>query len=293
MKKIEHIKNLLNQISEERKEQIKMEVQKKESYLLTVAQNGSQLDETHRDMVLESIRDNKPRPRPESLNKLMVQLVSSAFSYNRIRKQLRKINREVFKNPSFPVRENHEQILAYILNDKRLEDEVYWHPREFKELLKEIDKKGDYKHLNIISDYWLEHMMDTLRTAPTKLMELSNSDINKFYKKVDTVCNQQFGRDVFIKAQELWEFATEMSKGIRNVGTHLICDFLKESGYTDYAKMDVHLIRSMSEILNANSSKDLTDFELFVATLWVADKIKMTPYRLDKIQYVYDVYHKE
>jgi hypothetical protein len=97
--------------------------------------------------------------------------------------------------------------------------------------------------------------------------------------------------EVFRKAQELWEFATEMSIGIRNVGTHLICDFLKESGYTEYAKMDVHLIRTMSEVLNANSCKDLTDFELFVTTLWVADKIKMTPYRLDKIQYIYDMYH--
>jgi hypothetical protein len=180
MKNIVHIKNLLNNITLERIVEIKDEIKYKESQLIAYAQNGSHYDSTHRTMVLESIRDNKPRPRPESLNKLMVQFVSSAFSYNRIRKQLRKINRDVFNNPSFPVRENHEQILAYILNDKRFEDEVYWHPREFKDLIKEIDKKGDYKYPHRISDYWLEHMMDTLRTAPNKLLELSSNDINEF-----------------------------------------------------------------------------------------------------------------
>ena len=55
--------------------------------------------------------------------------------------------------------------------------------------------------------------------------------------------------------------ATDFSIGIKNVGPNLMCDFLKESGFTDYAKMDVHMIRSMSEVLQFNKDDKLPDYE--------------------------------
>ena len=96
---------------------------------------------------------------------------------------------------------------------------------------------------------------------------------------------------MFKKAEELWGLATELSIGIKNVGTNLMCDFLKESGFTDYAKMDIHMIRSMSEVMNVSNCSKLSDFESFFVTQWLADKIKMTPFKLDKILYVYGVYN--
>jgi thermostable 8-oxoguanine DNA glycosylase len=133
--------------------------------------------------------------------------------------------------------------------------------------------------------------MDILRTAPVKFIEFTNQDIKAFYNKIDRISNTDSGQDVFKKAEELWGFATELSIGIKNVGSNLMCDFLKESGFTDYAKMDIHMIRSMSDVLNVYSCGKLTDFESFVVTQWLADKIKMTPFKLDKILYVYGVYH--
>ena len=134
--------------------------------------------------------------------------------------------------------------------------------------------------------------MNILRTAPAKLIKLTNLNVEEFYHKVDRICNQDNGQDIFWKSETLWEFATEISIGIKNIGSNLACDFLKESGFTDYAKMDVHMIRSMSEFLDVYSCKNLTDFESFVVTQWLANKINMTPFRLDKILYVYGVYHK-
>jgi hypothetical protein len=292
LKKIEHIKNLLNHINEEKIAIIKSEIHQKELWVLNVAIKGGIFDKTHTLMVLDYIRDNKNPQRPETLNKLMVQLISSVFSYNRIRKQLRKRNREWFNTDDYPIREDHERILAYLLHEERFENEDFWHPQKFELLIKEIDANKKYKEQHIFSDYWLEYIMDILRTAPSKLTELTNQNINEFYEKVDRICSQDYEQDVFRKSEVLWDLATEMSVGIKNVGTNLMCDFLKESGFTDYAKMDIHMIRSMSEVLNVYSCSKLTDSESFVVTQWLANKITMTPFKLDKIQYVYGMYNK-
>jgi diadenosine tetraphosphate (Ap4A) HIT family hydrolase len=282
---------LLNEINKERIEQIKNEIQQKESWAINIAENQSKLDKTHIEMVQDFIRDNKTPIRPETLNKLMIQFISSAFSYNRIRKQLRKINREKYHLDNYPIREDHKRILAYLLNEDRFLNEDYWHPQKLGQLIREIDNRGQYKNLHIMSDYWLEHIMGILRTAPAKLIEFTNQNINEFYIRVDGMSKRNFGHNIVKKAQELWEFATELSIGIRNVGTNLMCDFLKECGFTDYAKMDVHMIKNMSEVLNVHNYSKLTDFESFIVTQWLADKINMTPFRMDKIIYVYGVYH--
>lgn len=291
MKNIDHIINLLVDINQARLKEIKGEIHQKELWLIHTAENANRFDTTHTEMVLDFIRDNKVPKRPQTLNKLMIQFLSSAFSYNRIRKQLRKINREKYYRDYYPIREDHEKILAYLLDDERFLLEDYWYPLKFESLIKEVERKGQYKNQHIISDYWLEHIMGILRTAPTKLIEITNQDVNTFYAMVDRISNNDFDNDIFKKAEALWVFATQLSIGISNVGTNLMCDFLKESGFTDYAKMDIHMIRSMSEVLNIYSCSKLSDFESFAVTQWIASKIKMTPFKLDKILYVYGVYN--
>jgi len=54
----------------------------------------------------------------------------------------------------------------------------------------------------------------------------------------------------------------------------------------------VHMIRSISEVLQINQDDKLADYESFATTQWLANKMNMTPYRLDKIFYVYGVYRK-
>lgn len=290
VRKIDRIKSFLNEINEERVEKISNEIHQKELRLINTAKNGSLFDTTHTEMVLDYIRDNKNPIRPETLNKLMIQLISSALSYNRIRKQFRKINRIVFNDSNFPIKEDNKKILAYLLSEERFNDEYYWHPDKFEVLIKEIDNKGGYKKLKILSDYWLEHVMDVFRSAPARMIELTSNNLNGFYNKIDDICTQDYRQDIFKKAEALWKFATELSRGIKNVGTNLMCDFLKESGFTDYAKMDIHMIRIMNDFLQEKNSIILNDYETFVSTLWLADKIQMSSFRLDKILYVDGIY---
>jgi len=290
--KIDYISDLLENISDNRFEEIKKEVHGKESLLIYAAETGGVFDKTHNDMVMDAIRDNKSPSRPETINRLMLQLISSAFSYNRVRNQLKRINKSKFHHDYYPILDDHKILLGYLLNDERFEDEDYWHPVRFKALIEEIKNKRKYEEVHELTDFWLKYILDILSTAPTKLIEITNQNVNEFYRKVDDICNQGFNDDIFLKSEVLWRMATDFSIGIRNVGSNLMCDFLKESGFTDYAKMDVHLIRSMSEVLQVNEDDKLPDFESFATTQWVANKMKMTPYRLDKILYVYGVYRK-
>jgi len=55
--------------------------------------------------------------------------------------------------------------------------------------------------------------------------------------------------------------------------------------------MDVHMIRSMSEVLKTSNCKELNSFESFLVAQWLSEKVEMTPFRMDKILYVFGKYN--
>lgn len=71
-----------------------------------------------------------------------------------------------------------------------------------------------------------------------------------------------------------------ISKEVHGFGFALACDFLKEIGYQNYAKPDVHLKRILSS-LNLCDSND--DYSVFKAVIRIAKNVDDTPYAVDKI----------
>lgn len=65
---------------------------------------------------------------------------------------------------------------------------------------------------------------------------------------------------------------------IHGIGFALACDFLKESGWSEYAKPDVHTKKILAEVGFA----DGTDYGTFKAILLMAKHIGKTPYAIDK-----------
>lgn len=65
---------------------------------------------------------------------------------------------------------------------------------------------------------------------------------------------------------------------IHGLGFALACDFLKESGWPEYAKPDVHT----KKILSGVGLADGTDYGTFKAILLIARHIGETPYTVDK-----------
>jgi hypothetical protein len=72
-----------------------------------------------------------------------------------------------------------------------------------------------------------------------------------------------------------------LDKEIDGFGFALACDFLKELGYVNFAKPDVHL-RDIFRGLKLCSPK-ADDYEVFKAVVRVANHAKVTPYNADKL----------
>ena len=95
------------------------------------------------------------------------------------------------------------------------------------------------------------------------------------------------GMDDFRKFVDLFNYntATRMalplliSTKIRGVGFALACNFLKELGYLEYPKPDVH-IKDVCYELDLSDDDQLSVFESIVK---IADDNKVSPYKVDKI----------
>ncbi len=71
-----------------------------------------------------------------------------------------------------------------------------------------------------------------------------------------------------------------ISNEVHGLGFPLACDFLKEIGYQNYAKPDVHLKRILTS-LNLCDSND--DYHVFKAIVRIAKNVDDPPYTVDKV----------
>lgn len=72
-----------------------------------------------------------------------------------------------------------------------------------------------------------------------------------------------------------------LASEIEGIGFALACDFLKEIGFVNFAKPDVH-IRDIFKGLGLCSQK-ATDYEIFKAVIGMAANAGVTPYNADKL----------
>jgi thermostable 8-oxoguanine DNA glycosylase len=72
-----------------------------------------------------------------------------------------------------------------------------------------------------------------------------------------------------------------LSAEVYGIGFPLACDFLKELGYLNYAKPDVH-IKDIFTALQLCPMK-ASDFEVFKSVVRVAKNVGVTPYAVDKL----------
>ncbi len=91
----------------------------------------------------------------------------------------------------------------------------------------------------------------------------------------------------------MWELALEISRSINNVGVALICDFLKEIGFTRYVKVDHHFRKEFPELISASQTFRQSPMESFILSQELADSVGITPFHLDAILYLWGRYGKK
>ena len=71
-----------------------------------------------------------------------------------------------------------------------------------------------------------------------------------------------------------------LSREIEGFGLALSCDFLKELGYRDYPKPDVHLIKIFNEL---NLVKSTDPYEVYKSIVEMSEVVNKDAYTIDKI----------
>jgi len=109
--------------------------------------------------------------------------------------------------------------------------------------------------------------------------ELSRG-LDAFYKKISNA-NTPIA---------MWDLATEISASINNVGVALICDFLKEIGFTRFVKVDHHFKREFPKLISSSKTCKQSSRESFILSQELADSIGISPFHLDSILYMWGRY---
>ena len=105
----------------------------------------------------------------------------------------------------------------------------------------------------------------SLATALPKVKGEILLDPENFWVKFDKISRQHPGK--------AFDFAKEFSVGIIEMGTPLICNFLKELGLLAYVKTDVHLDNFLNQLASSDSScKKLGEKEQFILTWLLASE---------------------
>ena len=157
--------------------------------------------------------------------------------------------------------------------------------QKFKEILFDFDAD------RILCTYTAESLYDCFKTQFLVRNADSNRNLWKMYaQSVISACkfisrfNDSTDFDNFITRFAYNEFSSAalpmlLSKEIFGLGFPLACDFLKELGYIQYPKPDVHI----KNIFNAFGLCEDNDYSAYKAVIEMARIVEKTPYQVDKI----------
>jgi len=114
------------------------------------------------------------------------------------------------------------------------------------------------------------HFCQTILSSAQFLSQFSSAE--EFYNWVDI-----FDRDDYARLA----LPLLLDREVSGFGFALACDFLKELGYINYAKPDVHL-KKIFKALGLCSPK-ANDYQVFKSIIRLAKNANVTPYNADKL----------
>lgn len=255
-------------MTEAQRDIIKKAIAYKRSSLVSLLHKGKITDSFHKGLIAKYIERHDIPSKPQNIRELTKQFLCSACSYSVTRKQLTKINRG-----EVPFIKDYPLLMSKLFSDKTFLNHSAWEPTNLKSLAEKLQARHNF---NLNSKTLKPRTMAILLTGSEQIRRVTEHGLDPFYEKVDWICKQG--------GNEMWKYATEFSKPIKNVGVALACDFLKEIGFVRFVKIDFHMLAEIPKLLGQDrcSAKSL-----FIKTQEVADKLNMTPFHLDKLLYVW------
>ena len=136
------------------------------------------------------------------------------------------------------------------------------------ELLEIFKSKFNLQNIQSKRSLWRKFSEGIISGSNFMASFKDKNDFNDFIKT--------FARNKYTKAA----LPMLLSKEIKGFGFALACDFLKELGYRDYPKPDVHLIKIFHDL---GLSKSTEPYEVYKSIVEMAEAVGEDAYTVDKI----------
>jgi hypothetical protein len=163
--------------------------------------------------------------------------------------------------------EQFKRVLFSFYPQNVVKEYADWQPL-FKRIQTECKPKSKMD-INRENSYWVIFCKGTLSSARFLSRFSSFDEFNEFVER--------FYLDDYSRAA----LPMLIEKEVYGLGFALACDFLKESGYTKYAKPDRH-IKEIFSGLGICGDKD-NDYKVFQTILRFAKAVNQEPYTVDKL----------
>ena len=212
-------------------------------YLLNILPDG--LKESDLDKYF--VGDSR---NPESLKDIFIRLITSAQNYQSMPKV---INFKERKETIGRILDDYDYVKIAQMPTDNLYD-MFWVTFNFKNKSRSYNRWRKWSNAVIDSAKFVSEFTDIV-------------DFKHFIKLFDYNVHTRIALPLYISTK------------IKGIGFALACDALKELGYLEYPKPDVHIIRLFNE-LELSSKKPISVFE---AVVKMAEDNKVTPYRVDKL----------
>ena len=169
--------------------------------------------------------------------------------------------------PSVIKFQEREEIIKKILGGYNPNEIIKKYP-DSEELFKNFREKFDIKNAESKKNLWRKFAEGIISGSRFLSSFKNKEEFDKFVKT--------FNLNKYTKAS----LPMLLSREIDGFGLALSCDFLKELGYRDYPKPDVHLIKIFNEL---NLSKSTDPYEVYKSIVEMSEIVNKDAYSIDKI----------
>jgi len=253
---------------------VKSELERRQELLIALAHDPTnEIDNVDRGNIIEHFEKGNPPARPREIQYLTKIFYASAFSYAPLRRYLQSLIGIV---PSY---EYVAEAIAIAFEEPAFTDHSNWTPQTILRLAEAIQSSEQY---DLTSRQFKPRMISVFLTGSVKLNTELNNGLDGFYGKTEAIFKNG--------PEAMWKFVKAFSKPISNVGAALMCDFLKNIGFTRFVKIDHHMKKEFPRLLNIESCRKMSELESFKLSQIVADKIGLTPFHLDHLLYQWGRY---
>lgn len=213
--------------------------------------------------------------RPKDIPDLMKTFFTCCFTYAPLRKYLSSIS------GSIPTPSMLPNCLSIIYSEDEFMKDQNWLPSKLHNIAEKIQHKEKF---DLKSNKFKPRIISVILDGTTEMKKRLEFGIEKFYQELEEINKSPGG--------EIWKYVLEFPRQIHNVGTALICDFLKDIGCDRFVKVDHHFKKEFPSLLGLSNCKKLRSRDHFILSQEIAQLLEMTPFHLDHLLYQWGRYKK-